>query len=50
MRLAAMAMPRAEPTCRAVEVIELIEPANPARAGGRPLTAVLVIGAFANPR
>jgi hypothetical protein len=42
----AMATPIAEPTWRAVEVIA---PATPARAGGRPLTAVLVIGAFAKP-
>src|SRR5690348_16563140 len=42
----AMAMPMAEPTWRAVEVIA---PATPARAGGRPLTAVLVIGALAKP-
>jgi len=41
-----MAMPMADPSWRAVEVIA---PATPARAGGSPVTAVLVIGALAKP-
>jgi hypothetical protein len=41
-----MAMPIADPIWRAVEVTA---PATPARAGARPVTAVLVIGALAKP-